>query len=109
VILQRNLQLLKEIIFLSFFLLSNIENLDYTVDSSLTLSPSQDESSTTNIPTIRSVDKPSTSLPNVITFSEDLIKASVGFRHIYSIKKYLPELYQNTVKLDSTPADAVLD
>ncbi len=90
-------------------LLSNIENLDHTVDSSLNLSPNQDESSPTNIPIIRSVDKPSTSLPNVITFSEDLIKASVGFCRIDSIKKYLPELYQNTVKLDSTPADAVLD
>jgi hypothetical protein len=55
------------------------------------------------------VDKPSSSLPNIITFSEDLIRASVGFRRIESIKKYFPELYQNTVKLDSTPADAILD
>jgi hypothetical protein len=36
-------------------LLSNIENLDHTVDSSLNLSPNQDESSPTNIPIIRSV------------------------------------------------------
>ncbi len=89
--------------------LMNIENLAQIDDSSIAVSPSQDDSSTPNVPIIRCVDKPSSSLPNIITFSEDLIRASVGFRRIESIKKYFPELYQNTVKLDSTPADAILD
>ena len=60
-------------------------------------------------PIIRSVDKPSSSLPRMITFSEDLLRASVGFRRVDSLKQYLPELYQHTIRLDSLPADAVLD
>jgi hypothetical protein len=89
--------------------LMNIDNSDSIDVSSLSIPTHQADSSVTNIPIIRSVDKPSNFLPNVITFSEDLIRASVGFHCIDSIKKYLPELYQHTVKLDSTPADAVLD
>jgi hypothetical protein len=41
--------------------------------------------------------------------SEDYIHASVGFRRIDTIKSHLKELYQHTITLDSTPADAVLD
>jgi hypothetical protein len=41
--------------------------------------------------------------------SEDFIRASVGFRHIDTIKKYLSTLYSDTVKLDNTPSDAILD
>jgi hypothetical protein len=89
--------------------LLNIDNSDLIDVSSLSISAHHDDSSVNNIPIIRSVDKPSNSLPNIITFSEDLIRASVGFRRIDSIKKFLPELYQHTVKFDTTPADAVLD
>ena len=60
-------------------------------------------------PIIRSVDKPSSSLPQVLTFSEDLLRASVGFRRIDSLKQHLSDLYHPTIRLDSLPADAVLD
>jgi hypothetical protein len=60
-------------------------------------------------PIIRSVDKPSLSIPQVLTFFEDLLRASVGFRRIDSMKQYLHDLYQHTIRLDSSPADAVLD
>jgi hypothetical protein len=86
----------------------NTDNLEL-FDDSLSFSPSSIESSGLNVPIIRCVDKPSTSLSNVITYSKDLIWASVGFHRIDSIKICLQELYQNMVKLDSTPADAVLD
>jgi hypothetical protein len=55
------------------------------------------------------VDKPSSSLPRIITLSEDYLRASVGFRQTDSIQKYFSALYQDTVKFDSLPADAVLD
>jgi hypothetical protein len=55
------------------------------------------------------VDKPSSSIPQVLTFSEDLLRASVGFRRIDSMKQYLHDLYQPTIRLDSSPADAVFD
>jgi hypothetical protein len=87
----------------------DIDPLEFFEDSILSPSPIPNDSSGLNVPIIRCVDKPSTSLSKKITFSEDLIRASVGFHRIDSIKKYLPELYQDTVKLDSTPADAVFD
>lgn len=55
------------------------------------------------------MDKPSSSLPRIITLSEDYLRASVGFRQTDSIQKYFSALYQDTVKFDSLPADAVLD
>jgi hypothetical protein len=66
-------------------------------------------STTVNVPILRCVDKPSTSLPSRITFTEDFLHASVGFRRVDTIKSKLSTLYQNTVQLDSGPADAVLD
>jgi hypothetical protein len=60
-------------------------------------------------PIIHSVDKPSSSLPRVLTFLEDLLRASVGFRRIDSIKQNLQDLYQPTIHLDTSLADAVLD
>jgi len=66
-------------------------------------------STSSYIPIVRSVDKSSSSLPNMITMNEDYIRASVGFRRIESIKQHLPSLYQNTIQLDHTPADAILD
>jgi hypothetical protein len=49
------------------------------------------------------------SLPSWLTFTEDIIRASVGFRRIDVIKGHLKDLYQDSVCLDSTPADMVLD
>jgi hypothetical protein len=61
------------------------------------------------IPLVRSVDKPSSSLPQHITMTEDYLRSCVGFQKVDTIKKYLSVLYHNTIKLDHTPADAVLD
>jgi len=66
-------------------------------------------SSTMNVPILRCVDRCSSSFPSCITFSEDFIHSSVGFHCIDTIKHHLKELYQDTVKLDSSPPDAVLD
>ncbi|MFN9980811.1 MAG: hypothetical protein ACK53Y_12880, partial [bacterium] len=42
----------------------------------------------TFIPILRSVDKPSSSLPDTISMSKDFIKACVGFRLIETLKKH---------------------
>ncbi len=60
-------------------------------------------------PTIRSVDKPSSSLPRTITISEDFLRSCVGFRRIDTIKQHFNALFEDTIKLASLPADAVLD
>ncbi len=62
---------------------------------------------TAPIPLIRSVDKPASSLPIMITVSEDFLRASMGFRWIDTVKRHFPSLYSNNLCLDSTPADAV--
>ncbi len=41
--------------------------------------------------------------------TEDHLRASVGFRRIDVMKKHLKTLYQPTILLDNTPADAILD
>lgn len=61
------------------------------------------------IPLVRSVDKPSTSLPKHMSMSEDVLRACVGYQQINTLKKQFSHLYQDTVKLDQLPADAVLD
>jgi hypothetical protein len=61
------------------------------------------------VPILRCVDKPSSSLPSKITYTEDFVRASVGFRRIDSIKNKFSDLYQNTIAFDSLPPDAVLD
>jgi len=66
-------------------------------------------SRTDYVPIIRSVDKPSSTLPHTLTVSEDFMHASLGFRQIDTIKKHLQELFSGHVVLDSTPADAILD
>jgi hypothetical protein len=71
--------------------------------------PVTNDSSGSQVPILRCVDKISTSLPARLTFSEDYIRASVGFRRIDTIKGHIKELYQDTISLDSTPEDAVLD
>jgi len=63
----------------------------------------------THIPIIRSVDKVSSSIPQKVTFSEDLLRACVGFQRVDMLKKHFHTLYQPTVSLDHTPADAILD
>jgi hypothetical protein len=60
-------------------------------------------------PIIRSVDKVSSSLPKVITMSEDFVRASMGFRRIDTIKQHFSELYENMIKFDPLPPDTVLD
>ncbi len=80
-----------------------------TCDLDVTPTPISDTSSSTNVPILRCVDKVSTSLPSRLTFTEDFIRASVGFRRIDSIKQHLKHLYQDTVDLDSMPPDAILD
>jgi len=66
-------------------------------------------SSSVHVPILRCVDKPSTSLPSRITYTEDFLRASVGFRRVDTIKSHLSTLYKDTVCLDNSPADAVLD
>jgi len=72
-------------------------------------SPSTTTSTIAIVPILRCVDKPSSSLPSRITVTEDFVRSSVGFRRIDTIKLRLSSLYQDTVKFDSTPPDAVLD
>jgi hypothetical protein len=55
------------------------------------------------------LDKPSSHLPTRITFTEDFLRASVSFRRIDMIKTHLHQLYQNTILVDTLPADVVLD
>jgi hypothetical protein len=66
-------------------------------------------SSAVSVPMLRCVDKISTSLPSRLTFTEDYIRTSIGFRRIDTIKSHLHYLYQDTVSLDSSLADAILD
>jgi hypothetical protein len=63
----------------------------------------------THCPIVRVVDKASSSLPSTISMSEDFLRTCTGFRRLDTFKKYFTTLYQPTVKLDNTPADAVLD
>lgn len=62
-----------------------------------------------NCPIVRAVDKASSSLPNVISMSEDYLRSCTGFRRLDTFKQQFHHLYQSTVKLDHTPADAILD
>ena len=82
---------------------------DTTLDLTSEPSPVTNSSSTMNAPILRCVDKCSSSRPSCITFSEDFIRSSVGYHRFDTIKHHLKALYQDTVKLDSTPPDAVLD
>lgn len=66
-------------------------------------------SSTDKVPILRCVNKPTTSLPNHITCTEDFIRASAGFRRIDIMISQLKLFYQDTISFESLPADAVLD
>ncbi len=87
---------------------SNINPDSWELPTSL---PENTESSSlaTVMPIIRSVDKPSSSLPQHITMTEDFLPAGLGFRRIDTIKSKFADLYKDTVTIDSMPADAVLD
>jgi hypothetical protein len=61
------------------------------------------------VPTIRSVDKPSSTLPQTISMTEDQLRACVGFCRVDVIRKHLNDLYQPILKLDRLPEDAILD
>jgi len=67
------------------------------------------QSSIVSVLILRCVDKPSSHLPARIPFTEDFLRASVGFRRIDMMKSHLSKLYQDTILLDKLPADAVLD
>jgi hypothetical protein len=41
--------------------------------------------------------------------NEDYIHACIGFRRMDTIKRHLSTLYQDSIKLDTSPTDAVLD
>jgi hypothetical protein len=66
-------------------------------------------SSTVQVPILRCIDKPSSSLPSKLTYTEDFLWVSVGFCRIETLKAQLGQLYADTVKLDNLPPDAVLD
>lgn len=78
----------------------------YTQDDPTILPPL---TSQVQIPILRCVDKPSSSLPSRLTFTEDSVRENVGFRRIDTIKRHFRDLYQDTIIMDSLPCDAVLD
>ncbi len=71
-------------------------------------SPSENDSNN-KVLILRCIDKASSSLPSWLTLNEDHIRTCIGFHCIDTIKRHLSTLYQNTIHLDSTPEDAVLD
>jgi hypothetical protein len=96
----------------SIGLLSDINSTTTVPPSSVPLDivhPTTEASSIAAVPILRCVDKASVPLPSRLTFTEDFIRASVGFRCIDSIKQHLSTLYQDTIAIDTLPPDAVLD
>jgi hypothetical protein len=85
---------------------SSNQTVDQTVEPTNHIA---NNSSMAVVPILRCVDKPLSSLPSRLTFTKDLIHASVGFRRIDTIKSHLHDLYQDTICLDPTPPDAILD
>ncbi len=77
--------------------------------SSITTNSQSNPSSTLQVPILRCIDKPSSSLPFKITYTEDFLRASVGFCRIDTMKSQFNQLHADTVKLDTLPPDAVLD
>jgi hypothetical protein len=61
------------------------------------------------IPIIRSVDKPSTSLPQVMSMTEDYLWSSLGFHRTDTFKQQLLQLYTNSIRLHPSPPDAILN
>jgi len=77
--------------------------------SSTTTTVATNNTSTPQVPILRCIDKALSSLPSRVTFSEEFIRASMGYHRIDTIKRNLSVLYQDTINLDSLPQDAVLD
>jgi hypothetical protein len=73
-----------------------------------TASPTDDQSNVP-VPILRCIDKASSSLPSRLTMNKDHIRACIGFRRIDTIKRRLSTLFQDTIHLDSSPSDVVLD
>jgi len=96
----------------------NLEEVQSTSLSDTTTLSDQflNQMSTTNLssrtidtPIVRAMDKPSSSLPKSITLSKDFIRASMGFRCIDTVKQHFRDLYQDSIKFDTLPPDAILD
>ncbi len=81
----------------------------WTSDSDPTSTITNTTSEPHHTPIVRSVDKPSFSLPVTMSTSEDFLHASIGFCHIDTLKQHFHELYLDSAKFDHTPADAILD
>jgi hypothetical protein len=84
-------------------------NQSVSLDSVLSGEQLSSCNSTPFIPIVRSVDKPSSSLPKNIAMSEDYLRSCVGFQRIDTLKRHLTSLYQPSITLDSMPPDAILD
>jgi hypothetical protein len=79
------------------------------VTSNVTNSDELSAQTSNFIPIIRSVDKPSSSLPNTMSMSEDYLKSCVGFRRVDTLKRQFSTLYKSSVKFDDTPPDAIIN
>ncbi len=84
-------------------------NRSVSLDSVLSGEQLSSCNSTPFIPIVRSVDKPSSSLPKTIAMSEDYLRSCVGFRRIDTLKRNMTTLYQPSITLDNMPPDAILD
>ncbi len=63
--------------------------------------------STVTVPILWYVDKPSSSLPSVLTLTQRIIHSCVAFRRINTIKQHLQTLYHDTVSVDLSPTNTV--
>lgn len=78
----------------NFQLLLSIETSSDDQEATPTSLPQH--TSMVQVPILRCIEKPSSSLPSSFTFTEDSIHANVGFRQIDTIKHHLHNLYQKT-------------
>jgi len=93
--------------------LSNLDILPYN-SSSTSISSSDttvitDNTSIKRVPILQCIDKPSSYLPSRLMLSEDFICATVGFCRVSTRKRNLSVLYQDTISIDQSPCDAILD
>lgn len=72
-------------------------------------SPVMTITSPMNVPTLRPVDKVSSTLPATVTINKDKLHSCLGFRNIDNVVKCITTHYQPTIKLTSTPSDPVMD
>jgi hypothetical protein len=81
--------------------MNSIEAVDISLPPSSGLSLHEPSDAPIHTPIIRSVDKVSSSLPNKISMSEDLIRSSVGFRRIDTMRKHFSSLCCNNIFFDN--------